>query len=824
VVKVENPRRERIVNRYLEEELRDSFIDYSMSVIVQRALPDARDGLKPVQRRILYAMHEQGLAPEKAHKKSATVVGDVLGKYHPHGDAAVYETLVRMAQPFSMRYPLVDGQGNFGSIDGDPAAAYRYTEARLTSIATDILRDLEKDTIDFRPNFDGRLKEPEVLPAAYPQLLVSGSDGIAVGMATKIPPHNLREIAAAAAQVLARPNTSVNKLLEIVSGPDFPTGAYIWGDEGIGEAYRTGRGRIVMRARAHVEQGAYGKPSLVVTEIPYQVSKQRVIESIVDLVRKGRLDGITDLRDESDRDGVRIVMELKRDANPRKLLEKLFTKTQLQYTFGVIALALVGGVPRQLNLKQALEVWIDHRLNVVVRRARFNLQRAEERAHILEGLLVALDRIDEVVEIIRSSRTPETAAKNLRSALKITAKQAAAILAMRLSQLTNLESRKLREELAQVSKRIKTLKALLSDEKRRRDLIRRELATIAERYGDARRTEILSGQERFPLPSGDAAQDMHIFLTHRGYLKTMPARSANNDGGLAAAESLEGERSDFVTRLWLCKSDEQLLAFTRDGQVHASRIGDLPSGTRSSRARRLRDTLELDDDIAAVHTVRDFADDRFVVIATRKGRVKRTALSDYRNIRSGGIIAAGIEKGDEIVDVHVTGGQDPIVLATEKGQVIRFDETSVRPMGRSAAGVKGIELAKRDRVASFVIPRRNALLLAVTSEGYARVFELDELRVQSRGGKGVRLLPSRLEAGDVIGFLDLLPDDTVVAITQSGDIVGVDPAAETQRGNGQRIKRPVMLALGGRKVSGIARAAIRRSTSRPAAAQMSLRI
>ncbi len=387
MVKVENPRRERIVNRYLEEELRDSFIDYSMSVIVQRALPDARDGLKPVQRRILYAMHEQGLAPEKAHKKSATVVGDVLGKYHPHGDAAVYETLVRMAQPFSMRYPLVDGQGNFGSIDGDPAAAYRYTEARLTSIATDILRDLEKDTIDFRPNFDGRLKEPEVLPAAYPQLLVSGSDGIAVGMATKIPPHNLREIAAAAAQVLARPNTSVNKLLEIVSGPDFPTGAYIWGDEGIGEAYRTGRGRIVMRARAHVEQGAYGKPSLVVTEIPYQVSKQRVIESIVDLVRKGRLDGITDLRDESDRDGVRIVMELKRDANPRKLLEKLFTKTQLQYTFGVIALALVGGVPRQLNLKQALEVWIDHRLNVVVRRARFNLQRAEERAHILEGLL-----------------------------------------------------------------------------------------------------------------------------------------------------------------------------------------------------------------------------------------------------------------------------------------------------------------------------------------------------------------------------------------------------------------------------------------------------
>ena len=424
MVKLDSPRRERILERFLEEELRESFIDYSMSVIVQRALPDARDGLKPVQRRILFAMHELGLAPDRAHKKCATVVGDVLGKYHPHGDVTVYDSLVRLAQDFSMRYELIDGQGNFGSIDGDPAAAYRYTEARLAPIASDLLRDIEKDTVDFRPNFDGRLQEPVVLPSAFPQLLVNGSDGIAVGMATKVPPHNLREIAAAVMQLLSRPNSSVNKLLEIVHGPDFPTGAYIWGRAGIEEAYKTGRGRIVMRARAHIEQGAYGKPSLVVTEMPYQLSKQRVVEKIAQLARRGQLDGLTDLRDESDRDGVRIVLELRRDANPRAILEKLFRKTQLQSTFGVIILALVDGVPTQLNLKEAIAVWIDHRLSVITRRARFNLAGARERAHILKGLLIAVQHIDEVVAVIRSSRTPEIAAKKLRITFKLTARQA----------------------------------------------------------------------------------------------------------------------------------------------------------------------------------------------------------------------------------------------------------------------------------------------------------------------------------------------------------------------------------------------------------------
>ena len=815
MVKLENPRRERIVKRFIEEEMRESFIDYSMSVIVQRALPDARDGLKPVQRRILYAMHELGLAPERAHMKSATVVGDVLGKYHPHGDVAVYDTLVRMAQDFSLRYPLIDGQGNFGSIDGDPAAAYRYTEVRLAPIALDLLRDIEKETVDFKPNFDDRLKEPQVLPTAYPQLLVSGSEGIAVGMATKIPPHNLREIVAATIQLLVRPNTSEKKLLEIVQGPDFPTGAYIWGREGIEEAYRTGRGRIIVRARAHIEQGSYGKPSLIVSELPYQVSKQRVIESIAQLARKGQLDGVTDLRDESDRDGVRIVMELKRDAAPRKILEKLFTKTQLQTTFGVIALALVDGVPTQLNLKESLSVWIEHRLSVVVRRARFNLSKAEERAHILEGLQAALDSIDEVVAIIRSSRTPETAAKKLRSTLKISAVQADAILAMRLSRLTGLESRKLREELEAVQKRIRTLKALLSDTKKRLDLVRRELTSIAESFGDGRRTEILSDDKRFPLPSEGAEREMHLFYTHLGYLKAMPARNGPKDGGLAAAENLEARAGDFVTRIWLSKSDERLLVFTRDGQVYAPRVGDLPQGTRSSRGRRLADELELDDEVAAVLLVKEFSADRFVVTATRKGRVKRTALSEYANVRGGSIIAAGVERGDELVGVQISDGSDQIVVATRKGQAIRFDETEVRTMGRTAAGVKGIDLARGDRVVAFSIPRRNTRLLAVSAFGHIAIGGTEGLRLQSRGGKGRTIVPKRLKAGEVIGLLDVAPGESVVALTESGDVLPLELASEG---------RPQPLKLRGQVLTAVERAPIRPSSSQGSEAQMSLQI
>ncbi len=818
-MKVKNLQRERIVLRYIEEEMRESFIDYSMSVIVQRALPDARDGLKPVQRRILYAMHELGLAPERAHKKCATVVGDVLGKYHPHGDVTVYETLVRMAQNFSMRYPLIDGQGNFGSIDGDPAAAYRYTEARLAPIATDLLRDIEKQTVDFRPNFDGRLDEPVVLPTAFPQLLVCGSDGIAVGMATKIPPHNLREIATAAAQLLSRPNTSDKKLLEIVQGPDFPTGAYIWGRAGIEEAYRTGRGRIIVRASAHVEQGNYGKPYLVISELPYQVSKQRIMESIVQLARKNQLEGITDLRDESDRDGIRIVLELKRDAAPRKILEKLFKKTQLQTTFGVIALALVDGIPRQLGLKDALSIWIEHRLAVVVRRARFNLSKAEERAHILEGLQAALERIDEVVRIVRSSRTPETAASKLRSTLKITALQAGAILAMRLARLTGLESRKLREELEAMTKRAKTLRALLSDEKKRRELVRRELAAIAERYGDARRTEILPDSKRFPLPTEGAERDVQVLLTHLGYVKAMPARGLKGGGDaiLAAAEKLESRRGDFVTRVWLCKADELLLAFTRGGHVHALRAGDLPQGTRSSRGQRLADELDLDDELVGVEPVRDFSAEHFVVTASREGRIKRTPLSEYGNIRSAGIIAAGVDDGDEIIAVRISEGTDQIVLATRDGQAIRFEESEVRPMGRTAAGVRGIDLARGDAVVACALPRRNTSLLAVSARGFVAHSGLEGLRRQSRGGKGRNLVPKKLQAGDVIGLLDLFPDESVVAVTRAGETVPIDIGAR-EKGWARQFN------LDGHTLSALERAPIRPASLEPAESQMSLQI
>ncbi len=845
MVKLDSPRRERILERFLEEELRESFIDYSMSVIVQRALPDARDGLKPVQRRILFAMHELGLAPDRAHKKCATVVGDVLGKYHPHGDVTVYDTLVRLAQDFSMRYELIDGQGNFGSIDGDPAAAYRYTEARLAPIASDLLRDIEKDTVDFRPNFDGRLQEPVVLPSAFPQLLVNGSDGIAVGMATKVPPHNLREIAAAVMQLLSRPNSSVNKLLEIVDGPDFPTGAFIWGRAGIEEAYKTGRGRIVMRARAHIEQGAYGKPSLVVTELPYQVSKQRVVENIAQLARRGQLDGLTDLRDESDRDGVRIVLELRRDADPRAILEKLFRKTKLQSTFGVIILALVDGVPTQLNLKEAIAVWIDHRLSVIRRRARFNLAGARERAHILKGLLIAVQHIDEVVDVIRSSRTPETAAKKLRITFKLTARQADAILAMRLSRLTHLENRKLRDELGAVNKRIRTLVAILADQRRRRALVRRELAAVTLRFADARRTEILSDSGRFPLPSGGAELELHVFLTRMGYLKSVPARNGQRDGGLSAAESLEeARRSDFVTRRWLCKSDDQLLAFSRDGRVYAMRVGDLTQGTRSSRGRHLTDELNIDEEPVAIHVVREFSADRFVVTVTRKGRVKRTPLAEYRNIRSGGIVAATVERGDEIIDARITNGQDDLILATRAGQAIRFQEPEVRPTGRSAVGVKGITLSGKDEVVALAAAGRDARLLAVTAHGFAKRMRTDGLRVQSRGGKGVRLLPAPARTGDLIGLLDVLPDDTVIALTESGAVIPLGyEGSRTERpeahathegpaprqAEGRTRKRPSfdrgsMLELGSGKVVAVDRAPIWRGAPETGETQMSLQI
>ncbi len=762
---------EHVGKRFIEDEMRESFIDYSMSVIVQRALPDARDGLKPVHRRILYAMYEIGLLPERDYKKSATVVGDVLGKYHPHGDSAVYDTLVRMAQDFSMRYPLVDGQGNFGSVDGDSAAAYRYTEARLAPIATELLEDLERETVDFRPNFDDRLEEPSVLPTRLPQLLLNGTDGIAVGMATKIPPHNLNELLSATEHLVRHPDCEVEDLMEHVAGPDFPTGGYIWGRDDIRDAYQTGRGLVEMRARMHVEEGDYGKSSIVVTELPYQVNKSRVIEQITRQVKRGRLSEVTDLRDESDRDGIRLIIELKRDVEPRDLLETLFKKTQLRYTFGVITLALVDGKPEELDLREALGCFVDHRLEVIARRAADELDSRRERAHVVEGLLRALDDIDRVIEVIRASETPAEAADALQESFDLSERQARAILDMRLARLTGLERVGLEEELEELRGRIRELQVLVDEEEARRDHLAEELADLRSRYGDPRRTEILDDDGEFPLPSGGEAGATLVLLSRRGYVKAQAVRGGA--GGLAGAEALAEREGDFARRAFLCRGDDDLLAVTRDGNAHTLPLSDLPRATRSSRGKPLADFLELEesDEPASVATVEDFeAEGRYLVTVSRRGQVKRTELSEFANVRTGGIIAAGLEEGDEILEALVTDGTAELVLATRHGQAIRFEEDEVRSMGRTAKGVKGIDLQDGDEVVSALAPRRDSRLLAAGARGYAKRVPFTELRLQGRAGKGTTVLPGREEAGDLVGLLEVQPDDRVVWELESGEL------------------------------------------------------
>ncbi len=762
--------KERIEVRFIEQEMRDSFIDYSMSVIVQRALPDARDGLKPVHRRILYAMREAGLTPGRPHKKSATVVGDVLGRYHPHGDSAVYDTMVRMVQDFSLRYPLIDGQGNFGSLDGDSAAAYRYTEVRLTPLAMELLADIEKDTVEHRPNFDGRLVEPEVLPTRLPHLLLNGSDGIAVGMATKVPPQNLVELLTAADHLVANPDCEVDALLEFVEGPDFPTGGYIWGRQGIQDAYRTGRGLIDMRARLHLEEGRFGKSSLIVTELPYQVNKTRVIEQITRLVRAGRLDAVTDLRDESDRDGVRLVIELKRDVDARKVVTKLFKKTQLRYTFGVIMLALVDGRPQELDLKQALECYVTHRLGVIGRRASHDLARSEDRAHVVEGLLAALKDIDRAVEVIRSSRTPDSARTKLQSEFKLTERQADAILAMRLAQLTGLERRKLREELIALRDTIDELRDLVEEESSRRTFLRSELQELIDTFGDPRRTEILEGTGEFPIPSGRGDEATVVLLSRHGFIKVQAAHSG---AGLAGAEAMAAREGDFVRRAFLCRGSDHLLLITREGQAFVVPISDLPRGTRSSRGRNLRDFVNLpgDDEVVAILPVSDFQEDRHVMVVTRQGQVKRTPLNEYGNIRSGGIIASGLAKDDELFAAFLAEPDAELLIATRMGQTIRFRAEEARSMGRAARGVKAIELAKDDEIVAALTPRRDTELFVATERGYAKRVPFTEFKRQGRAGKGMSVLPDQRKAGPLVGVLEVLAGDRVIWETASGALI-----------------------------------------------------
>jgi DNA gyrase subunit A len=769
--------RERILPRLIEDELRESFLDYSMSVIVQRALPDVRDGLKPVHRRILYAMHELGLVPGRPYKKSATVVGDVLGKYHPHGDVAVYDSLVRMVQDFSLRYPLVDGQGNFGSVDGDPPAAYRYTEARLTRIAMTMLEDIDKNTVDFVPNFDDRLQEPTVLPARLPNLIVNGAAGIAVGMATNIPPHNLRETVEAINYLVDHPDASVKELRRFIKGPDFPTGAIIYGRDGIRECYEKGRGRIVLRARAVVEEKeSTGKQQIVVTEIPYQVNKANLIAQIAELVNTKKIEGIADIQDYSDREGMRIVIDLKRDAVPAVVLNQLYKHTQMQTTFGAIMLALVDGVPREMNLKELLEHFIAHRHTVITRRTEFDLKRAQEREHVLEGLKIAVDNIDEVVRIIRKSKDTPAADAALRKRFKLSEKQSAEILNMRLARLTALEITKLEDELKEVRKFIKECKEILASRPRRMRILKDELTELAAAFGDERRTEIVADQGDFSIEDLIAEEDMVITVSHAGYIKRLPVsayrRQRRGGRGVISAQTKD---DDWVEHLFIASTHDYVMFFTRTGQCYWLKVHEIPQAARAARGKPVVSCIAVkpDERIAALVPVREFSADQYLLFATKNGVVKKTRLSEFGNPRAVGIRAINIEPGDELIDVQVTDGRSDIVLATRHGMSIRFHEQDVRDMGRVATGVKGIELGKKDQVIDLVVVRRPATLLAVTEKGMGKRSELDAYRVQHRGGRGIITLKRTEKTGDVVALKEVLPGDELMMITKKGIMIRV---------------------------------------------------
>lgn len=769
--------RERILPRLIEEEMQQSFINYSMSVIVSRALPDVRDGLKPVHRRILYAMNELGLTPGRAFKKSATVVGDVLGKYHPHGDSSVYDALVRMVQNFSLRYPLIDGQGNFGSIDGDRAAAYRYTEARLTRVAVAMLDDIDKNTVDFQPNFDDRLEEPTVLPSRLPNLLVNGSSGIAVGMATNIPPHNMREVAAAVELLVENPEVTIDELRTVITGPDFPTGGLIYGSGGIKEAYQTGRGRVVVRARAQIEEKeSTGKCAIVVTEVPYQVNKENLVRSIADLAIAKRVEGISGVRDETDRDGIRVVIELKRDAIPNVVLNQLYKHTSLQTTFGVIMLALDKGVPKVMNLKEMLERYVEHRHEIIVRRTQFDLDAAAAREHILDGLKIAVDNIDEVIKIIRGSADAAEADTKLRKRFGFTEKQSDAILNMRLAKLTGLEIDKLDAELKELRATIKSLEAILESKPIRMKILVEEMKEIVERFGDARRTEIIADQGEFSVEDLIAEEDMVITISNTGYIKRIPVstyrRQRRGGRGLAGMGTKD---DDWVEHLFIASTHDYLMFFSDKGQIYWLKVHEIPQGGRAARGKPVIHCINIrpDERIASTVAVREFSEDRWLMFATRGGTVKRTVLSAYRNVRTTGINAINIAPGDELIDVQLCDADSDIVLATSNGMSIRFHQSDVREMGRPATGVKGIVLGSGDRVIDMVVARRDATLLVVSENGLGKRSELADYRVQRRGGKGIITLKKTARTGHIIALKEVQPQDELMMITRNGVIIRV---------------------------------------------------
>ncbi len=760
----------------ISQEMRDSFIDYAMSVIVSRALPDVRDGLKPVHRRILYAMHDMGLTPDKAFRKSANVVGEVMANYHPHGDSAIYESMVRMAQDFNMRYMLIEGQGNFGSVDGDPAAAMRYTESRLSKIALDLLRDIDKETVDFTPNYDGRKEEPVVLPSRFPNLLVNGAAGIAVGMATNIPPHNLGEVIDGVVAMIDNPNITVQELMKIIKGPDFPTAGEIIGYSGIRRAYETGRGSIVMRAKTLIEEHK-GKPRIIVTEIPFQVNKARLVEKIAELVREKKIDGITDLRDESDRKGMRIVIELRRDVVPKVVLNNLFKQTQMQSTFGVNMLALVDSRPRVLNLRDLLYYYLEHQRVIIRRRTEYDLRQAEARAHILEGLRIALDHIDEIISLIRSSQTTDEAREGLMTRYELSYEQAQAILDMRLQRLTGLEREKIESEYQELLAKIAEYRGILADESRIYAIIREELLEIKEKFSDGRRTVITIDEDSIEDADLIPQEDVVITLTHGGYIKRLPAttyRSQKRGGrGVQGAGTKD---DDFVEHLHITNSHDTILFFTSKGKVYRLKGYEIPDLSRTAKGTPIINLIQIEkgERVSAVIPVKEFEGERYLFFATKKGIVKKTELSAFDNIRKGGLFAVNLREDDELIAVRLTDGNQEIMMGTKQGMSVRFPESDVRTMGRNATGVKGITLDEGDDVIDMDVVKAGADVLIVTAKGYGKRTPINEYRVQSRGGKGIKTHNVTERSGHVVGLKMVEPNEDLMIVTGTGIIIRLE--------------------------------------------------
>ncbi len=765
----------KIIERNIVSEMKNSYIDYAMSVIVSRALPDVRDGLKPVHRRILYAMYEDGITSDKPYRKSANTVGSVLGRYHPHGDSSVYDAMVRMAQDFSMRYPLIDGHGNFGSVDGDAPAAMRYTEARMSKIAETMLTDIEKNTVDFMPNYDDRLQEPTVLPAKIPTLLINGSSGIAVGMATNIPPHNLREVIDGIVKIIDDDNVTDEQLINIIKGPDFPTEGLILGRDGIKQAYTTGKGKIIMRAEAEIEEMSGNKQRIIVSSLPYQVNKARLIENIANLVKEKRIEGISEVRDESDREEkVRVVIELKRDVNAQVILNQLFKYTQMQDTFGIIMLALVDGEPKILTLRQCLEYYIDHRKNVILRRTQFDLDKALARAHILEGLKIALDNIDEVIEIIRNSY--DDAKERLMERFGLSDIQAQAILDMRLKTLSGLQREKIEEEYAELMKLIEHLRAILASDKLVYDIIKEELLEIRDKFGDDRKTKIVAAEGEFDVEDLIKEEQCVVALTHFGYIKRMPIdtyKSQRRGGkGITGIATREG---DFVKEIFTASTHDTILFFSNKGKVYRLRGYEIPEAGRTAKGTAIVNLLMLDggEKISAVIPIANFAEGKYLLMATRNGIIKKTALNEYISVRKSGLIGITLKEDDELIEVRLTDGEDDVVLVTNKGMCITFNEKDVRPMGRVSQGVIGIRIAEDDFVIGMesIIHGSKATLLAITENGFGKRTELDEYRVQTRGGKGVITYKVTPKTGNLVGIRIATDDEDVMLITDTGTII-----------------------------------------------------